>query len=153
MPGRGSCVPQIRIVAIFMIVQSVLELMMGGCLVVLGVAMPWAMSQQPQNQIPADERWFFDATFIGVGLCGAVLLVASILRLIAGIMGVMYLGRMLGLVTHFLGLVSLFTCYCLPTSLGICIWGSIVYLNADVKRAFEMRSEGSTIAEIDAFFR
>lgn len=152
--GGTSFVPQIRIVAIFMIVQSVLELIMAAMFVGMGVFMPWAMAQQPQqNQIPADEQWVIDIVFMGYGIAGAVLMVSGILRLIAGIMGVMYRGRTLGLVSHFLGLISVCTCYCLPTSVGICVWGSIVYLNEDVKRAFEMRSEGSTIAEVDAFFR
>lgn len=151
---RATMVPQLRIVAICMIVQAGLELLFSGYLVAMSLFMPWAIAQQPpQNPLPPEEQQVFDIMFMVFGIGGAVLLVACIVRLVAGIMGLFYRGRTLGLVSHFLGLVSICSCYCMPTAIGVCVWGAIVYMNADVKRAFEMRSEGHKIAEIDEFFR
>lgn len=54
-----------------------------------------------------------------------------------------YKGRLFGIVTMTLGAVmSVFTCYCAPTAIGLSVYGMIIYLNPAVKQAFEMRKSG-----------
>ena len=51
------------------------------------------------------------------------------------------------------GLISLFAgCYCLPTSIGLLVWGIIILINDPVKRAFEMRTAGTDKQGIDEAF-
>ena len=37
---------------------------------------------------------------------------------------------------------SMFTGYCAPTAIALLIYGLIIYLNDDVRRAFEMGEQG-----------
>jgi len=54
----------------------------------------------------------------------------------------------------FSNLLAVFTFYCAPTSIGLIIYGLIVFFNADVRRAFEMAAQGATTLEIlNAFDR
>ena len=47
---------------------------------------------------------------------------------------------------------SIAGCYCLPTAIGLFVYGLIVLLNEPVKRAFAMGEQGRTAAEIQNHF-
>jgi hypothetical protein len=51
-----------------------------------------------------------------------------------------------------MGLLTLLTCYCFPTSLGLFIYGLIVLLNDSVKLGFELADRGYSSAEIKRAF-
>jgi len=154
--GGGALVPQVRIVAILMMIQGVLEILMGIYFVVLGVVMPQMlasnMANQP-NQPPPDQVEMISNITVGVFLAGgAIVLLIGVLRLVAGIRGVTYRGRMLGLFTHFAGFLVIATCYCFPTALAVGIYGLVVYFNADVALAFRLRKDGLSSEEVLAHF-
>ena len=149
--GYSKLVPQVRIVAILMIVQAVLEFLIGIYFVVMGFAWPTMMANQP-NQMPAEQEFvnkYLFAIFLILGGCAIVI---AILRLVAGILGVSYRGRTLGIVSHISGFLMLVTCYCFPTAIGLGIYGCIVYFNSDVAQAFTMRSNGYTSEQVLAHF-
>jgi len=84
------------------------------------------------------------------GTSGLVGIIAGLLRVIAGIRGLSFRGYVLGIVSHFFGMLNLGTCYCLPTALGLCIWGCIVYFNPEVKYAFKLGADGQKASDIEA---
>ena len=149
-------VPQVRIVAILMMIQGTFETLMGIYLLVMGFVMPGVMEAQmqaQQQQMPADQQDVFNTAFVSYFFAaGGVSLLFGVLRLVAGIMGIQYRGRGLGLISHFAGLLLLATCYCFPTALALGVYGCIVYFNADVVQAFRMRQQGRTIQEIFTHF-
>lgn len=61
-------------------------------------------------------------------------------------------GRTLGIVALSSGLLSIAGCYCLPTAIGLFIYGLIVLLNEPVKRAFAMGEQGRSASEIQTHF-
>lgn len=152
-PSSGKLVPQVRIVAILMIVQAVLELLFGAYYVVLGIAMPAIMANQP-NQMPAEQQEMFNTYFLGFFLvAGGCTIIISLLRLVAGILGITYRGRILGIVSHIGGFLIIVTCYCFPTAIALGIYGCIIYFNGDVAQAFKLRSEGYTSEQVLAHFK
>ena len=64
-------------------------------------------------------------------LCGAV-------RIIAGIFNLRFRRRGLGMVALGLGLLTMITGYCAPTSIALAIYGLIVFVNEPVVAAFEL---------------
>jgi hypothetical protein len=146
---------QVTVVAILMIVQGVLELLMGGFLVVMAIVIRPIMEDVLQRQpggpppgmplMPADMAKFAMVIYLAMGVAG---LLAAPLRIIAGIRNLRYRGRGLGITAMFVGLLSGLTCYCGPTSLGVLIYGLIVYFNEQTARAFEMGERGMSAAEI-----
>lgn len=147
--GRGM-VGHVTLVAIMMIVQSALEIVMGLFMVGMGVAMPFFLQMQGSKNMPpgfsADSMsWVM---FVMYGGLGIVTLVAAALHLVAGIRNYQFRNRTLGLVALIGGMVTLFTCYCAPTSVALGVYGLITYLNAEVGQAFEMGAAGSKRSEI-----
>jgi hypothetical protein len=61
-------------------------------------------------------------------------------------------GRVFGLVAMGVGLLTFFTAYCVPTAIGIAIYGIVVYLNESVIHAFELRKQGRSREEALAAF-
>ena len=88
---------------------------------------------------------------IGIGI-GVFILAISILHIIAGMRGLNYRGRVFIIVTWFLGLIASFTGYCAPTSIGLAIWGLIVFFNPAVKSAFKMVEDGMDKREVERQF-
>ena len=154
--GSGTFVPQVRIVAILMIFLGVLEALFGIYFVVMGFVMPEMMQAQMQNQpngIPANQQAMVSKFLVGYFfIAGGLALLIGVLRVIAGILGVQYRGRVLGLCTHIGGILVIATLYCIPTALALGIYGCVVYFNRDVVQAFRMRQEGRSTEEIFAYF-
>ena len=149
-PGRGY-VNQIPILAIMTIVQGVLLLMMGvGCIgygFLIG-NMPEMMPPEDRARLQAETAGTFEVISVVAFVMGAIILVISIMHFIAGIRNLRYQGRIFTVVTWLLGLLASFTCYCGPTSVGLAIWGMIVFLNPAVASAFKMAEEGMDRKEI-----
>ena len=155
-------VKQISVVAILMIVQGVLEWLMGLLLVAAGFFMPALMEFMKEQQKQQGGQGAMPMPFLPEELgdlltviylaLGAGCLLAGTLKLIAGIRNLRYRGRVLGIVAQIMGIFSLPTCYCAPTSLGVMIYGLIVNCNGDVVQAFEMGEKGSSPEEIKEYF-
>ncbi len=95
--------------------------------------------------MPAQVETILTVVYLSMGLVG---LVAGILHIIAGIRNLSYRGRTLGIVALIAGGLSVGTIYCAPTTIGLMIYGLIVYFSADGRRAFELGEKGMSGAEI-----
>ena len=154
--GRGTYVRQVKALSICMIIQGALEILVGLGYIAMAFVVP-AMMNQPgfggPNAGPqqAEELAMVrNILWMTYGLGGGVAILAGLLRIPAGIRGLYFRGYRLGLVSHFAGMLNLMTCYCIPTSFGLCIWGCIVYFNFDVKQAFKLGAQGHSSADIEA---
>lgn len=142
-------VNQVPVVAILMIIQGVLESLTGLVLAAMGPLMFSVLSNvQPQPGVqppPKEMAGVLSGVYLVMGIG---ILALGVLRIVAGVRNLKYRGRILGIVAMSAGLLTSFTCWCLPTSLGILIYGLIVYLNSDVVRAFEMGDRGLSADQI-----
>jgi RsiW-degrading membrane proteinase PrsW (M82 family) len=151
-------VRQVRLVAVLSIVQGGLECLAGVLYVAMGPLMRTfldaALEQQAREGGMRPQLPPAFATWMAVvyALLGLAALAVGALRIVAGIRGLKYRGRILGIVSFAVGVASFFTCYCAPTSLALMVYGLIVYLNADVGRAFEMAKGGASADQIRAAF-
>lgn len=151
----GGYVRQVKPLCICMMVQGVLEIAIGLLYVGLGFGMPQLMQfqGQAQNQMPAEQMQMMQTMFVAVyGVMGGFAMLAGFIRFMSGFRGLTFRSYRLGVASHFVGLFSLTTCYCLPTALALCVWGCIVYFTSEVKHAFRMRAEGHEPADIEMQF-
>jgi hypothetical protein len=136
----------VPIVAILMIVQGVLEILMGLLLGLLGpmlLAFIARAEQQGQGQPPPPGfREMFDILAIVYAVLGGICFVAGVLKIIAGIRNYKYRGYALGIVGLISGVGAMISFYCAPTALALLIYGLIVYLNPETKRAFALGACG-----------
>jgi hypothetical protein len=138
-----------------MMIQGVLEFLMGLLYIGLGFGLPQLMrfQTQTQNQVPPEQmqmvQTFIVATY---GVIGGVAMLAGFIRFMSGFRGLTFRSHGMGLASHFLGLINLGTCYCMPTAMGVCVWGCIVYFNSEVKQAFRLRDQGHEPADIEMQF-
>jgi hypothetical protein len=153
---RPGLVKHVRVVAILMIVQAVLELLMAAGLGTMAVVMPTMFRQMPNQRAVADRppvepqvMWLVPLVYGGMA---AASLAAGVLHLVAGLRNYRFQGRTFGITALACGLLAIFTCYCLPTSAAICVYGLIVYLNREVSEAFQMREAGYMPDQIIATF-
>jgi len=141
---------QIKVVAILMMVEGGLETLMSILLIVMGPVMMSVMKSAPSHSgDPPPE--LFGGIYIGMGV---ILLISAVLKIVAGIRNISLKGRVLGFVGLASSLLSLFSCYCIPTALGVSIYGLIVYLNQKSGQAFQMAESGmpaeQVLAQLDA---
>jgi len=94
----------------------------------------------------------FEVMGWSLGGIGAVVLIIAMLHVVAGYRNLKYRGRIFTIVVWLSGLLASITCYCAPTSIGLVIWGMIVFLNPAVARAFELAEAGETRAQIENKF-
>jgi hypothetical protein len=148
---RPGLVHHVRVVAIMMIVQAALELLAAAGLGALAVFMP-VVFRQMQNQPGMPNQpgiWILPLVYGGMA---AAALISAVLHLVAGLRNYRFRGRTLGIVALACGMLSVFTCYCLPTAVAIAVYGLIVYLNPEASHAFRMGEAGSKPTEIIATF-
>lgn len=153
MGARGTFVRQVKPLCICMIIQGVLEVLMGVGIAVAGFAVPtMIMNQQAAGGGPPvpQAAQIQTVMLLAYGVMGSISGVAGVLRIVAGIRGLYFRGYALGVASHFFGMANVLTCYCLPTALALCIWGCMVYFNFEVKYAFKMGAEGQDPSEIEA---
>jgi hypothetical protein len=136
-------VGHVRVVAILMMVQGVLEILMGlfwGAMAALFPTLTTFLESQQNQPPPPDEAfWFIIVLYGGIGV---VHLAVGILHAFAGYRNYAFKSRTLGIVALSSGMGTLFGCYCLPTAVALSVYGLIVYLNGPVARAFAMGEEG-----------
>ena len=153
-PGLGY-VRQIPILAIVTIVQGALLLLAAfGCAAygMFFAYMPTMMPEAERARMRAESGPVFEivgSVIIGLAV---LVLVISLLHFIAGFRALKYRGRSFIMVTWFLGLFGSFTMYCAPTSIGLAIWGLIVFFNPAVKSAFDMVENGMDKREVERQF-
>ena len=152
-PGMVSHVP---IVSILMMVQGGLEVVMGLGLVAIGGFFP-VMLQMDQNaagrpqELPPEElSWVFLVMYGGLGV---LTLIAAGLHIFAGIRNYQFRSRVLGIVALAGGLVTMFSCYCAPTAIGLGVYGLIVFLNPEATQAFALGESGKKRGDILAAYR
>ena len=143
----SSMVQQVRVVAILNAVQGGLEIVMALFWIAYAVILPVMMNnpefeqQMNQQPDPPSENFMRGMTII-LGVVGGVLLLLGVLRVVAGVRNWRFRGRMMGIASFALGALSVFSCYCAPTAIGVLVYGLIVYLNPSVTQAFAVGEEG-----------
>ena len=134
-----------------MLIQGAFELFAAIALSAATVMMGHVMShgefprQPPGGPSPGQMFWMVIVIYGGMAL---VALLAAILHIIAGMQNWRFRGRTLGIVALACGILMVFTCWCLPTAAGLCVYGLIVYLNQSVSEAFRMGQAGCASSEI-----
>ena len=155
---QRGLVHHVTALSILTMVQGSLVTLYGIGLAVLAFVMPVFIQAQggmprragmPAAPMPAGFEWMMLAIY---GSMGLVSLVIGVLGIWAGIRMLKFRGRTLGIVALSSGLLSFAGCYCLPTAIGLFVYGLIVLLNEPVKRAFVMGEQGRTAAEIQNHF-
>jgi len=142
-------------VAILMIVQGSLELVMTVMFVALTVAVPFMFPEGGMARElgagppPAMFRSWMMAIY---GVMGAGGLIAGVLHVTAGIFGLRFRRRRLGVVALIVGMASATTIYCFPTAVGLAIYGMITYFNPAVVAAFALGDAGVPAADIRGRF-
>lgn len=136
--GNSSTIVKVKVLAILMIVQGALEALLGLMLAGVGVFFYFAgqqmfAAQQRAGGGPPPPAWIF-LIYLPVGL---VLLAVAGIRIYAGIRNLSFKGRTLGIIAISCGLATSLTMYCAPTSIGLMIYGLIVYLDGNVAQAFK----------------
>ena len=140
---------------ILMIVQGVLELLMGCALVGYALFMP-EVFRQMQNQPGAPDMppEMLQIMPLAMGIIAVFMFLVGLATTIAGIQVMRFRWRMFGILSLIAGLGSLVSCYCLPTALALAVYGLIVLVNEPVRLAFGFGSEGYPAKQIrNAFAR
>ena len=136
-------VGQVRLVAILNAVEATLELIVAAFCLLTG-AVVLVLPAEVQQQGGGNP-----AALAGIYLtAGSVHLILAALRLIASWRNYHFQNRALGIVSLCAGLISTFAGCCALTSLGVAIFGLIVFFDAAVINAFERRSHGASLDEI-----
>jgi hypothetical protein len=145
-------VPHVRTVAILMIINGGLQLLLGLMFTVMIVFMVVMTLREEAGNSPPGERLSLGVMvvfYVGLGL---LLLLAGVLNILAGRRAVTFRNRRFVLVGLFGNAAMLPTFYCAPTSIGLLIYGVLVFYHADVVRAFELGDQGVPAAEIKKRF-
>lgn len=143
-------VTHVPIVGILMIVNGSLQIVMGLMLAAVGPFMFTLMTMdRPQQGVMApDEQKIFTLISIGYTSIGVLVIAAGAVNVLAGIRVMKYQSRTFAMTALFANLVPFITCYCLPTSMGLMIYGLIVLFQTDVAQAFKLGEEGLSVDEI-----
>ena len=147
----GSQLGQVKAIAICSIVQGSLEVVYGIFYIAMGTFfLIGGPNMGPgQGQMPAMEQEFIMTMMMVVyGVIGGLAILSGGFRIFAGVQYLRLRGRLLGIISFFAGLSNLLTCYCLPTAIGLCVWGCIIYFNPGVVQAFNLRKQGLSVAQI-----
>jgi hypothetical protein len=150
LPADKGLVGHVMPVAILMIVQGGLEFF--AALVYLGLMffIPMMMSDLPAGKKMPQPEAFTSILMITYGVMGGGGLLAGVLHLLAGISGLRFRRRVLGMVALIAGMISVSTIYCAPTTIGLAIYGLITYSNPAVVAAFALGDAGMPAGEIRA---
>jgi hypothetical protein len=148
-------VGHVRVLAILMLVQGALELVMALGFGAMAIVMPRIMEADLHRgpnppQMPPNFSMIFGIEF---GVFGAMVLTAAVLHITAGLRNYRFRGRILGIVAMAGGVLTFLTFWCLPTAIGLGVYGLIVYLNGSVSEAFRMGEAGCSTNEILTTFQ
>jgi len=141
--GRGRWVAQVPILGVLMMVHGGLTVAMGLILLVYGVFTAAALGGLPANDDPAQQA--MSSIMLGgmLGL-GVIHMPSGVLQLLAGWRVRTYQSRGLGITSLWLGLLTFLGCYCLPTSLAMIVYGSIVLHSGEVVERFDAERPAAT---------
>lgn len=140
-------VNQVKVVSILMIVQGGLATVMGLLYAIAGPSLMAFVISQEKNVRAADKQALTVVTVYYL-TSGLLAIVAGALNIFGGIRGLKFRSRTFLIVSLFANVLALATCYCIPTSIGVMIYGLIVIFNADVAKAFELGDQGVPPEEI-----
>lgn len=147
-----DAVAMIKPLAICMIIQGCLEILVGlayigGCIAsaIIFQAAPGGRNALPQQNM----QLITTISMIVYGGLGSLVGIAGGLRVFAGIRSLDYRSHQLALVSHFAGLISIFSCYCVPTAIGLSVWGCIVHFKPEIKYAYQLREAGYKAQDIE----
>lgn len=141
--GGTGLVSQVRIVALLNAIEGGLELTVAVLALFVGVVLLLAPAEI-QRQGGANPTALAAVYFT----VGAVNLALGSLRLFASWRNYFFHNRGLGIVSLCVGLVSSFAGCCALTSIGVAIYGLIVFFDAAVIDAFQRRSQGASVEEV-----
>lgn len=147
-----SIVIQVRVVSILLIIHGGLCLLMGLFLAGMAAFMPTVLAAQANQGRPPQAgptvvqlQWIMMATYGGMS---ASALIPGLLQLLAGLANLQLKKRTLGIVALATGMLAVFSCYCLPSSLGLAVYGLVIYLNSSAQQAFALSNEGRSFDEV-----
>jgi hypothetical protein len=140
-------VPQVTVIGILMIINGALASLLGIFTAMMGPFM-FAMFQQMPAGPGAPPQGLIDMISMIYLIVGTVVLVGGVVNIVGGIRALAYRNRVLVITALFFNIVPMLTCYCLPTSLGLMIYGLIVMFQPDVAQAFALADEGMPAEEI-----
>lgn len=143
-------VTHVPVVGILMIVNG--AMLSVAAAVALGFAGVMAYATTVDKGPVGDDKNVLLIMAICYAAAGLILLISGVMHLIAGIRVRNYRSRTLAIVALFTNLLTMLFCYCLPTSIGMMIYGLIVLFNSDVVQAFQMADEGLSPGEIQYRF-
>ncbi len=156
---QPGMVAQVPILGVLMIIQGVLEILVSLAIAFYAFLTPMIFDQirrdaaknggaQPPQLPPAAENW---AMIVAVILAAGILLLA-VLTILCGVRIMNYRARVLGITMLLVGLLTIATCYCFPTSLALAVYGMFVLLNTSVQHAFALRANGHEVRDIQRAF-
>lgn len=153
-PTPSRAVRQVRVVALLMIAQGVLEIPLGVFFGSIAGIFPFILKSADRQVLgPEGENVrFFWLISITYGLLGAAHLAAGVLHIVAGWRNYRFRGRILGFVAMWVGIITLIAPLCTLTAIGLLVYGMIIYLNESVVKAFAMAEKGYRIDDIKAVF-
>ena len=147
--GVPSTVQQVRVSSSLQIMVGGLELLPAAYLLVLAGIV--GSSFFKTNELPAGlgnrpiQIFFTYAAFL---FGGSTIFIVAVLRIWSGIAGFKFKRRKMSIFASVLGITSALTGVCSIFSIGMLIYGLIIYLNRDVRRAYEMAEQGMTPDQI-----
>ena len=145
-------VSQVRVVSILMIVHGSLLSLVALLYALFGPFM-FAMVSLDKRPINNDAQTPLTIMMVIMITAGLLGLTCGILNIIAGIRSLKFRGRTLALVALFSNIPGLVVIHCWYFTVGIAIYGLIVFFDKDVIRAFEMGEKGVSPEDILEEFR
>ena len=141
--GVPSTVQQVRVSSSLQIMVGGLELLPAAYLL-LAAGMFAVESFGLNRQV--DFRILIE--YMAVSFGGFTIFIVAVLRIWSGIAGFKFKRRKMSIFASVLGITSALTGVCSIFSIGMLIYGLIIYLNRDVRRAYEMAEQGMTPDQI-----
>ncbi|MDA1230450.1 MAG: hypothetical protein O2856_06720 [Planctomycetota bacterium] len=160
-PPAGSqrgFVHHVMALSILMIIHAAIEVLIGLGSATAAIVVPMMIRAEEAGRqgrrvnappMPQGLEWMLMAVYGGIGI---LFVLIGVIGIWAGIRMMKFRSRTMGIVALSSGLVALFGCYCIPTAIGLFIYGLIVLLNPQVRQAFDMGEQGYSTAEIQDHF-
>jgi hypothetical protein len=131
---QSRVVAQVPWLAIVMMIHGVF--FVGAALIAFLYGPIFAHSYQTQGTEPAPDDPLSGLIFAGSVIAGLVLLVPGVLQIWAGALARTYRARAFAISALLLSLIGCMGIYCIPTTLGLMVWGLVVLFNDDVAARF-----------------
>ncbi len=141
--GGGRWLRHVPVLGILMMVQGAMTLGMALLLLMYGAFTALALGDLPPSDDPAQAA--ISSIMLGgmVGM-GLMHLPAGVMQLLAGWRVRTFHSRWLAIGSIWLGLSTVFGCYCLPTALAMIVYGSVVLHRREVIARFDAEEPTAT---------